>query len=97
MRCLQNQFNWGASDFFYALVSDKDDKSYVTIIDSNFINNVFDNCQAIETFDIDDNSYVVLFFTANDAVISIRNTTLANNTGWYGAAVLLNPVSEASQ
>ena len=61
-------------------------KCFISIIDSNFINNDFNNTSpVIESF------YDVLHFSANNSVISIKNTTIANNTGLYDAAILVNP------
>ena len=62
-------------------------KKCVSITDSNFISN---SLSTSPVMDIEDSSYGVLHFFATTAKISIRNTTIANNTG---AAILVNPVN----
>ena len=63
------------------------DESYIAIVDSVFINNDFTaNTQA---FDNEDSSVIsILYFTARNVMISISNTSISNNTGWYGATLL---------
>ena len=77
------------ADFLYQTI-DSFHYSYISIIDSNFINNGFNNSSPV--VDIEDSLYGVILFTVRVAVISIRNTTIANNTGLYDAAILVNPI-----
>ena len=76
------------ADFFFKTF-DSFHNCCIRIVDSNFINNGFDKTSLV--IDVEDSLYGVILFTASDAVISIRNTTIANNTGLYDAAILVNP------
>ena len=76
------------ADFFFKTF-DSFHNCCIRIVDSNFINNGFDKTPLV--IDVEDSLYGVILFTASDAVISIRNTTIANNTGLYDAAILVNP------
>ena len=61
-------------------------KCFINIIDSNFINNDFNN-----TSPVIESRYDVLHFSAKNSAISIKNTVIANNTGLYDAAISVNP------
>ena len=66
----------------------------INIIDSNFINNGFNTTYRVaEGFYIEHSLYEVLHFSADDAEISIKNSTIANNTGLYDAAILVNLIA----
>ena len=79
---------FGASDFLYK--SNSNGRSSIAIIDSSFVNNNFrrDSSEAVKTLDVDDTLYGALFFRANDGTTSISSTTISNNSGLYGAALL---------
>ena len=68
------------------------DTCSITIIDCNFINNGFDNASPVSEASY--SSYGVLLISATNAVISIRNTSIANNTG---AAILVKPSTRADR
>ena len=77
----------GGSDLLYFVHDDVE--TAINVIDSNFSNNDFrGNFQANETFNIDMAGYVGLQFYATNSNISIKNTGVSNNSGWYGAAIL---------
>ena len=67
-------------------------KCYIKLIDSNFINNGFSKASSVD--DTEDSLYGVLLFSAPTAEISIRNTTVANNTGFYDCAILVKTVAD---
>ena len=72
---------------FYLYISDR---CSINITDSNFINNGFNTRFPVaEGFYIEHSLYEVLHFSATDAEISIRNSTIGNNTGLYDAAILV--------
>ena len=86
----QKGYSTGVSDLFILPIS-TGRRSHIEIIDSIFANNDFrDNSQAVKSFDIDWTPYSVLYFGAYNVMISISNTTISNNTGWYEAALLVN-------
>ena len=75
---------YGASDFLYE--STTNGESYLEIIDSSFVSNDFtDDSQEIN---IDNPIYGVVVIYANNVIISISNTSISDNSGWYGAAIL---------
>ena len=77
------------SDFVYESLGN--DKSYIEIVDSYFVNNDFRGiARATKSFDIDNTFYHVLYFTDDNVILSISNTVISNNTGWYSAAILPN-------
>ena len=65
--------------------------SSMEIIDSSFVNNDFrGNSQAMESFDdSDEHDSGILHFFCYNVMISISNTTISNNTGWFSAAIRL--------
>ena len=80
---------------FYLDTSQSSHNCSINIIDSNFINNGFNTTFPVaEGFYIEHSLYEVLHFSATDAEISIKNSTIANNTGLYDAAILVNSDSD---
>ena len=68
--------NYPASDLYYESKT-SNDQSYIEIVGSSFVNNnLGENTQAIEQFDIDagDTLYCVVYFSANNTNINIQHS-----------------------
>ena len=90
-------------DFFYLYDAGEasENSTIIEIIDSNFINNTYNTVDSVDPFDVDENLYSALFFYIdfgnNPHRISVRNTTVFNNTGKYGPAVYFESVGYGQQ
>ena len=63
-------------------------RHFRSLINCYFINN--DNIRIPEFSSIDGTHYNGLRFDASIMMISIENTTISNNTGWYDAVLLFD-------
>lgn len=89
------------ADFHYSCaalgkVGGDESPTRIEIIDSNFVNNDFRNGKTIDMFSVGGRVFGVLLFSLQvPHMITIRNTTISNHTGKYGAAIYFEPILDA--
>ena len=92
-----DKMNLGASSLSYSSGIEDKSSGSLEIIDSCFINNDFINIpQTSNLYSTGGTHFNILHFFATK-MISIKNTTISNNTGWYDAVVFFNGNDDADE
>ena len=101
-------YSMGGSDIRYVYDGNVTDPSSPTnaptiieILDSTYVRNDYGGgSEAIDWFSDDHNLFSILYFFIKDPlphVISVRNSSVSNNTGSYGAAILFESMGDDSK